>query len=91
MWDSAETLVEAASQWSLTFEVRKSVPERAYWAELSQSQWSLTFEVRKSVPERAYWAELSQSQWSLTFEVRKSGGVGGTRDARVLVAMEPDL
>ena len=36
------------SQWSLTFEVRKSTMDTAFMPELYKSQWSLTFEVRKS-------------------------------------------
>ena len=35
------------SQWSLTFEVRKSTEASRGGPELAASQWSLTFEVRK--------------------------------------------
>ena len=36
------------SQWSLTFEVRKRIPDQLWEALTDWSQWSLTFEVRKS-------------------------------------------
>ena len=37
-----------ASQWSLTFEVRKSTrAQELYGSNFVPSQWSLTFEVRK--------------------------------------------
>ncbi|VEH69331.1 Uncharacterised protein [Arachnia propionica] len=59
------------SQWSLTFEVRKSIIGELDLVKVDGSQWSLTFEVRKStrLPPSA---ERPASQWSLTFEVRKS-------------------
>ena len=62
----------AGSQWSLTFEVRKSTDLLGAVLRVRGSQWSLIFEVRKSLPRcsgRAGAAVLSQ--WSLTFEVRK--------------------
>ncbi len=60
------------SQWSLTFEVRKSgIDGRREPVTEPVSQWSLTFEVRKSASTRIYGAALILSQWSLTFEVRK--------------------
>ena len=61
-----------ASQWSLTFEVRKRwqrTDDR--WQESEKSQWSLTFEVRKSSQLDVALAAYLGSQWSLTFEVRK--------------------
>ena len=59
------------SQWSLTFEVRKSGWFRRWRWSSSRSQWSLTFEVRKSGWFRRWRWSSSRSQRSLTFEVRK--------------------
>ena len=41
-------LLEEQSQWSLTFEVRKSTLPSESLMTIWSSQWSLTFEVRKS-------------------------------------------
>ena len=61
-----------ASQWSLTFEVRKRLEFHYEGFDAIRSQWSLTFEVRKrSVLPSTYQLGGSLSQWSLTFEVRK--------------------
>ena len=79
------------SQWSLTFEVRKSYAATGFLCEPGLSQWSLTFEVRKRTHPAGNAIIHSTSQWSLTFEVRKSGsGPEGFRQA-FRVAMEPDL
>ncbi len=62
---------EKMSQWSLTFEVRKSHTDSASAGYSAWSQWSLTFEVRKS---RGCGRDVGiggGSQWSLTFEVRE--------------------
>ncbi len=40
--------VITGSQWSLTFEVRKSIIGELDLVKVDGSQWSLTFEVRKS-------------------------------------------
>ena len=45
--EAYQTAIEL-SQWSLTFEVRKSDDVKATLAATKGSQWSLTFEVRKS-------------------------------------------
>ena len=71
-----------ASQWSLTFEVRKSTWGAQFGdASDTASQWSLTFEVRKSA-RSLMGSSVMRSQWSLTFEVRKRscdcGRVDGT-------------
>ena len=64
----------AGSQWSLTFEVRKSTDLLGAVLRVRGSQWSLIFEVRKR-PSIQDWTVRSPtpSQWSLTFEVRKRG------------------
>ena len=41
-------VLDGASQWSLTFEVRKSRTYGPGSPSQDRSQWSLTFEVRKS-------------------------------------------
>ena len=45
--------LEVLSQWSLTFEVRKSGIMTTILGVITGSQWSLTFEVRKRA--EAFW------------------------------------
>ena len=80
-----------ASQWSLTFEVRKSRQKKATPPRRHGSQWSLTFEVRKSRGGGSLCGGTLKSQWSLTFEVRKSPSTPFYGIGSNTVAMEPDL
>ena len=91
LW-TTDCFAASSSQWSLTFEVRKSsytFPSTCTWVALSQ--WSLTFEVRKSVSCQGIAPVPDRSQWSLTFEVRKSRRAIKENRQAFAVAMEPDL
>ena len=79
------------SQWSLTFEVRKSELDFPRRQGFAVSQWSLTFEVRKSWDKIKSWFNDLVSQWSLTFEVRKRTQLIQPWEFGHMVAMEPDL
>ena len=79
------------SQWSLTFEVRKSINPTMVGVLDNASQWSLTFEVRKRTMDFAEQWQLLKSQWSLTFEVRKRPHQVRAPTHPPGVAMEPDL
>ena len=79
------------SQWSLTFEVRKSRKTRGILEAITTSQWSLTFEVRKSGSVVSPLLVPALSQWSLTFEVRKRQLEPVYLFIDMPVAMEPDL
>ena len=79
------------SQWSLTFEVRKSWVMPFQMAPKNASQWSLTFEVGKSRAVITSSTKPHRSQWSLTFEVRKSRPLEVDAGSDAGVAMEPDL